>query len=153
MTRRAAQVGLAVSGTAFVLWLGWLGYLVLTDARPPVVSYPQLLAATADVVATVSTGPDGQLPRTVTVKEVLRGEAPGLAAGQTITIVNLPEAVGYAAPGDYLIPLVPEGPAFRVPRPARSPGSEYPLDKPPPQALIYPWTEAVQREYHDHRGW
>src|SRR5436309_173879 len=68
MTRRVAQVGLAVSAALFLAWLGFLTYLVLTDARPPVVSYPQLLAATEDVVATVEAAPDGQLPRAATAK-------------------------------------------------------------------------------------
>lgn len=151
MMRRVAWLGLAVSATLFVAWLGFLGYLVLTDARPTVVSYPQLLASSAEIVTHIEPEADGQLPRTVTVKEVLRGQVPG----PTIAVANLPESVGYVGPGDYLVPLVPVGGAgggkeFRVPRPARSPGSE--LGKNAPEAMIYPWNKAVQQQYHDYYG-
>jgi hypothetical protein len=155
MTRRTARAGLGISALLFVAWLGYLGYLAATDARPPVVSFPQLLAATAEVVARVEADPDGQPARRVTVVEVLRGQ--GLAPDQAITVTNLPDVAGYTGPGDYLIPLAPpEGgpaggePAYAVPRPARSPGSEF--SKAPPQPLIYPWIEAVQRQYRRFHG-
>src|SRR5437764_15046479 len=122
MTARTARAGLAVSAALFVSWLGYLGYLVVTDARPPIVSYPQLLAATAEVVARVEAGPDGQLPRRLTVEQVLRGD--GLKEGQSIAVANLPDSAGYGRPGGYLVPLAPlEGgpaggePAYRIPLP------------------------------------
>jgi hypothetical protein len=147
---RAARVRLAVAVALFLAWVGWLGFLAATDARPPVVSDPQLLAAAAEVVAHVEAGPDGQLPRSVTVKQVLRGN--GLAVGQTIVVANLPDSAGYAGPGDYLIPLAPgEAGAYRIPGPARSPGSE--LSKVPLRALIYPWNDAVRAQHKDQSGW
>ena len=156
MTVRTARAGLAVSGALFVAWLGYLGYLAATDARPPVVSYPQLLAATAEVVAQVQAEPDGQLPRHVTIDTVLRGN--GLREGQSVVVANLPDSVGYAGPGRYLIPLAPleGGPvggetAYRVPWPARTPGIEYSRQKKPP-ALIYPWNPAVEKQYHEFYG-
>jgi hypothetical protein len=151
----APRMRLAVATVLFVAWLGWLAYLAATDARPPVVSGPQLLAASAEVVAHVEAGPGGQLPQQITIDRVLRGE--GLTAGQSIRVANLADSVGYAGPGLYLVPLAPlEGgpaggePAYRIPWPARSPGSESRAAA-PLRALIYPWSEAVRKQYDEPR--
>lgn len=150
MSLKLARVGLVLSAAAFLGWLGWLGYLVKSDARPPVLSFPQLLAASATVVVTVAADGDGKLPRCVTVAEVLAGD--GVAKGQAVDVANLPDAAGYVGPGDYLVPLAgaTNPVSFSVALPGRAPGAE--LRRTPLKPQIYPWSEAVRRQWATYSG-
>ncbi len=141
---RLLLVGAAA--VAFLVWIGWLGYLAATASRPVVVSRPQLLASNLDVVARVDA-----LDKPVQVKEVLWSEAPDAKPleGQTIPVGNLAKCKDdWKGPGDYLLPLVREAKAgeetYQVARPpAHSPGID--PARPPHVYPATPETRAQQR--------
>ena len=108
---KPAKVRLAVSAALFVLWMGFLSYLALTSRNPVVLSRPQFLVSTLDVVAQVE-APDNP---EVKVEEV--HWPPGLRdqlAGQTIRIANLQDCEGFTQPGSYILALTIQGPSYRV---------------------------------------
>jgi hypothetical protein len=124
---------------AFVLWLGWLGYLVLTASQPVVLSRSQFLVTECTIVAELHQPFDA--PTTVTVKEVHGPCAPPRATSElpavnsTIQITNLHQCGGWTESGDYILALVrnADGFTYRVTPLPSTPG--YPGTNPP---LIYP---------------
>ena len=130
---------LVLSAVLFLGWIGWLAYLVAT-ARPPVVlSRPQFLASTLDVIGRVDARPDGRPNPEVSVREVRwPQEGPEKAlAGTTVTVHDLPEHAegGWAGPDSYILPLVKDGKDYRVARIPHSPGFE--ADTQAARARIY----------------
>jgi hypothetical protein len=119
---------LVLTAALFLGWIGWLAYLVAT-ARPPVVlSRPQFLASTVDVIGWVDARPDGRPNPEVRVREVHwppEGPEKGLT-DTTITVHDLPERAeeGWTGPNFYILPLVKDGKDYRVARIPRSPGFE-----------------------------
>lgn len=94
----------------FVAWMGWLGYLAVTAARPVVLSRAQFLVAEWTVTAHLDNKPD-ELTQ-VTVGEVFgpwggfKSEPPGRPQPKgTIVITNLPGCKGWTASGEYILPL------------------------------------------------
>ncbi len=133
----------------FLAWLGWLGYLSITTQNPVVLSRPQFLVSALDVVIDLDRIPDG--PHQVTVKKVLWAMSPeGRKLENTpITITNLDRAAGWTGPGEYLLPLIPDGPAgrYQVPATPRSPGFEPDPRTEAGKPRIYPATEKTLRQH------
>lgn len=155
-------------------WLSYLGYQVFTrpqraNRQPLVLSRPQLLLSTVDVIADVS-DPGNK----VRVMEVLspQEDAP-VKAGDEIVVDNIkrcfptllpgpngeeppPPPPDYTGPGQYLLPLVPDKQAgkdrYKVAPTPPSPG--YPrghgLQTGPPR--IYPATAETRAEYEQVRA-
>lgn len=105
------RVRLALTATAFAGWLGFLAYLVVTQARwppdpvtgrPVVLSRPQFLSADLDAVAEVR-----KADEPVTITQVLwsRGEDGQKWVNKTEPISNLAKCAGWEGPGVYLVPL------------------------------------------------
>ena len=142
---------LALAAGLFVAWLGWLAYLVKTDARPPVLSRLQLLEATVHATATVTADAAGQPNIAVELERVYEVKKSGLKDGETISVMNLADCKGFIGSGKYLLTLAPaEGDAptarkFRVVPPNPPLGLEGGSSKLPP--TIYPWTEAIRRQF------
>lgn len=141
MTFARMRLGLAL--VLFFTWMGWLSYLVLMarSEATAVLSQPQFLVSSLDVVATVSSldGKDSD----ITINSVLWPKNKEKYDGKKITIQNLDHCEGWVAPGQYLVPLV-ELPSnsFDVAATPRSPGYAGP-GKP----RIYPATEATLKQY------
>ncbi len=141
----------AVPAALYLGWLGWLLYLALTASRPVVVSRPQLLASTLDVIAEVRAA-DGRPDARVTVREVHYPPSESGLAGQTLTVTNLADMGsedGWAGPGAYILPLVKDGDAYRVATPAPSPG--FPPTSPHARPRIYPATPETLHQLDDVR--
>jgi hypothetical protein len=132
-----------VAAGLFVGWIGWLAYLAFTDAAPPVLSEPQLIAATADLVAEVQAGPDGKAVAAVKVRRWLTTGPDG----PTITVTNLPECQGFEGPGEYLLPLVADGKDYRVALPTRSPGIDPRGNGSIKRVSIYRRTPEVEQQW------
>jgi hypothetical protein len=144
---KSAVAGLIVALVLFVTWLAYLAYLVYTtktpSGQPPVVlSRPQFLISTLDVVADV---PDQTGP--VTVEQVLYPpEGAPVKAGDKITVENLSACREWTGPGRYLLALeaaeddkmhyrvapTPPSPGYPPGRQGAGPPRLYPAD---PQAL------------------
>jgi hypothetical protein len=130
---------LVLAVTGFVLWLGWLGYLVLTASDPVVLSRSQLLVCDCTVIVELKQPFDD--PTAVTVKEVYGPRGPTRAAielpavNSTIQITNLRQTGGWVDSGDYILALVrnADGHTYRVAPLPPTPG--YSGTRPP---LIYP---------------
>jgi hypothetical protein len=115
----------------FAGWVGWLGYLAATKARPVVLSRPQLMVSDADVLAEVSA-----LDVPVVVKEVLHSKGVGLAVGDSLDVPNLKACrrlprgnekvedvpLDWTGPGTYLLPLKKTDDGFAVVDVPPSPG-------------------------------
>jgi hypothetical protein len=116
-----ARVRLAAAVVLFGAWIGWLAYLAATTSRPTVLSRPQFLVSTLDVIARV----DDDHGRPGAVVHVLSVRWP---AGQQdewdrpITVTNLSECRGWTGPGEYILPLVADGDNYRVAGIPPSPG-------------------------------
>jgi hypothetical protein len=144
-----ARVRLIVAAALFLAWLGWLGWAVSQKGTVQIVSRAQLTAATSWAIADVSVGADGVPSVTVTVKDVIHGEA----IRGVVEVRNLPSA---ATPlpvagesrtppaGEYLLPLVKvsEG-VYRIAGLPKSPGVDA---KSPERPVIYPWTDDVKKQ-------
>ena len=145
---------LVVSAILFVAWIGYLLYLVIETARPtvqlwppritksqPVVlSRPQLLISTLDVIADVQAR-NGQPEPDVTIEAVQwppsQQDRP---AQKQIKVSNLVGCEGWKGPGRYILPLVKNGEEYRVARIPPSPGFEGGLPR------IYPATAETERQ-------
>jgi hypothetical protein len=114
------RMRLMIAALLFCGWIGWLAYLAVTATHPIVLSRPQLLVSTLDVIAAV--GGDDQKPEsTVTVQEV--HWPPGNRnIPEKITITNLSRSEGWQGPGDYILPLVKNGDHYHVSGIPPSPG-------------------------------
>lgn len=137
--KRPSVVLLAVAAALFAAWIGYLAYLALTARHPVVLSRPQFLVADLWVIADVD-DPD----RPVKVTEVVYPEAKADALkGMTVEVKNLAQCKGdWTKPGAYVLPLVWEGNAYRVPAVPRSPG----YNPPEPQFHIYPDTPEAREQ-------
>jgi hypothetical protein len=134
----------------FLAWLGWLSYLAITASRPVVVSRPQVLVSTYDVIAEV-----GDPDKPVVIKEVLfSADKDTPAVGDTIPVRNLgachpPTSDGsvldWAGPGQYLLLLHKVGKEYEVVPPPDLTG----LASGSPR--LYPATEEVLRQYHESK--
>jgi hypothetical protein len=151
-------VRLILAAGLFVGWLGYLGWQVLErptmNGRPLVVSRPQVLASTLDVIAEV---PDKS--GEVTVVEVLYPDDAPVKAGDRLRVSGIgdaaprrgPEDAGlppldWSGPGRYLLPLraVPgEKNRYEVQAIPASPGFT-PLE---PTVRIYPATAQAIAQY------
>src|SRR5436309_107611 len=90
---------LVLAAALFLAWMGWLVYLVasMKSAVPPgapapiVLSRPQFLVSSLDVIATVAA--INTDPAEVTVREVAwpKGEEAKALVGQKIKVSRLPE--------------------------------------------------------------
>jgi hypothetical protein len=139
----AATVRLLGAAGLFVAWLGWLTVLAVTTSRPIVLSRPQLLVSSLDVIAQVDRGPDR--PATVTVLEVVWPPAgPGQQLVDTpISVTNLADSQGWVGPDRYILPLIPgEGQTYKVAPLPRSPGIEGSALTP----RVYPLTPETRRQ-------
>jgi hypothetical protein len=139
--RRQTLLWVAAAAAGFLVWIGYLGFLVLTVRHPVVLSRPQLLNADLDVVARVDS-PHGSVT-VVDVPWARPGPQPP-AKGDEIRVTNLERChPGWTGPGEYLLPLKRAGDDFEVAATAPSPG--YPpvpeLKEGPPR--IYRTTPAV----------
>ena len=144
----AAKVRLGVAAFLLFSWLSWLAYLAITATRPIVLSRPQFLVSTLDVIADLGEA-DGHANSEVKIYQVHwppSGQA-GLV-DKTITVTNLSRSSatggwtfpdGWKGPGQYILPLVVNGDNYRVAAVPLSPGYEpaHPQDLPP---RIYPVT-------------
>jgi hypothetical protein len=150
---KPAKLGLVLAATAFACWIAYLFYLALprlTGTPMVVLSRPQFLVATYDVIAQVESL-DGRPPQ-VTVQEVPwpRTEQAQALVGKTIEVTNLPQCLGWSGPGLYLLPLVSvddQDAKYRVTETPRSPG----YDK-PGRPHIYPATSETRWQLGQIRG-
>jgi hypothetical protein len=117
---KPAVFRLVLCASLFALWIGYLGYLVLTRPRTPqgaplVLSRPQIQSSDVDVIAEIKEEPKAETA--VTVAEVLSPKDAALKEGDSITVLKLDEcraaqrpggpvsALDWAGPGKYLLPL------------------------------------------------
>jgi hypothetical protein len=152
---QAARIRLLIAVLLFVGWLGWLGYLAATSGDEIVLSRPQLLVASAQVIAELAPQASDPVPSpSVTITEVVwaTGQAKQLEVGETITITNLERcgpAQGWSGRGRYILPLsktargyaitpIPPSPGYLA---FPSPGSRY-----DPRLRIYPATPHTERQ-------
>lgn len=169
---KPAMGRLLVTAALFVVWLGYLGYLVLCrphtpgglrgafEGRPLTLSRPQVLVSAVDVIAQINdeTGED------VTVKEVLYPKKAPLQAGDKIKVTNLGQCralrdpmekdretpLDYTGPGEYLLPLQSDprkdDKTFEVAPTPPSPGYP-PLRGGVGPPRLYPATREMLEEY------
>jgi hypothetical protein len=145
---KRSPIALIVSLAFFVGWMIWLGAEALRHRNPVVVSRAQLLAAQYDVLADVSPGADNKPDQKIQVQSVLSGGESAPAAGQAITVRNMPDTQGFAGKGTYVLPLVKRGADYWVADLPFDPGFP-PLRSLPPR--IYPWTPEVQGQFESLR--
>jgi hypothetical protein len=98
-----------VFGVLFLLWLGFLAYLVTTTRGVIVLAQPQVLTANLLIVADVR-DQAGRPAATVQVTQVLAAEKDAWKklAGQSLELDDLPFCSanqGWEGPGSYLIPV------------------------------------------------
>ncbi|HEV3262690.1 MAG TPA: hypothetical protein VG013_37970 [Gemmataceae bacterium] len=146
--RRRAKVWLVLSAGLFVAWIGWLAYLAATAKQPVVLSRPQFLVSTLDVIADVRET-DGKPDAQATVREVhwpAQGERK--LVGKTISVKNLSECQGWKGPGPYILPLARDMAGdFEVAAIPPSPG--FPPGGKEPKPRIYPLTPETEHQLHD----
>jgi len=146
----AAKMRLLLAIGLFAAWIGYLGYLALpgTTSRE-VLSRPQFLVATVDVIAQVD-DKEGFPAAEVQVDEVVwpKEQGPELAGKATITVVNLDRCTGWTGPGAYILPLVRRGNVYEVAFVPRSPGFEGP---PRQDCRIYAATALNRRQLEEIR--
>jgi hypothetical protein len=115
----------------FAAWIGFLIYLALETRNPVILSRPQILASTLDVIADIDD--QGE----VKVQEVLwPDDQKGKLEGQPIKVTNLAACQPakehdvrkanemWTEPGRYLLPLVKHGKDYAVATTPRSPAFE-----------------------------
>jgi hypothetical protein len=115
---------LYVSAALFLAWLSWLCYLVLATTRPIVLSRPQFLVSTLDVIAHVDAVNGKPDPR-VQIEEV--HWPAGRRIGPAITVANLEQCNvrtrdGAWHTGNYILPLIGDHGKYRVAEIPASPG-------------------------------
>lgn len=115
------RVALAVSTLLLLGWIGFVGFLALTQRQDVVLSRPQLLAADLVITARV------EMTEAPVEVESIHHVGPGVVSPDQkamISVLNLHESQGGDGPGLYLLPLTvdPEHQAYRVTSIPRSPG-------------------------------
>jgi hypothetical protein len=140
----AATLRLLLAAGLFSAWIGWLAYLAATATRPMVLSRPQFLVSTLDVLADVTADKGVPSPE-VTIREVFWPETGHEKyLGTRITVSNLPlckERQGWEGPGLYVLPLVKSGDDYRVALTPPSPGFDPTMDIHQPR--IYVWHDTT----------
>jgi hypothetical protein len=129
---KPATLRFGLAAVAFAAWIGWLVYLVYSmessvppgASRPVVLSRPQFLVSSLDVIAEVREIKTD--PAEVTVRQVIwpqTKEAQDLV-GKKITVSHLPDCRGdWLGPGDYVLALQSLGSkGYQVVPLPRSPG-------------------------------
>jgi hypothetical protein len=107
-----------VAAALFALWVGFLAFLALGTSDTTVLSRPQFLLSTVDVIAQLDA-----VNSPAQVKEVVWSRQGALdLAGQPIKVVNLPASAGWQGPGLYILPLLQHDGVFEVAPLPRSPG-------------------------------
>jgi hypothetical protein len=145
----ARRFKFAAALAAFLLWLGWLGYLVAHQSREVILSRPQLLAANHLVYARVEAAPDGKPELAVVVQQVVAGGDDLVAPQKMLIVDGLAEASGFHGAGMYLLPLSRDrdrdrDDVLRVTRIPQSPGFDpYHIRN---RAQIYPWSPGVEAQ-------
>lgn len=112
---------LVLAALLFAAWIGWLIFLAATSSRPIVLSRPQFLVSTVDVIGRLS----AEQGRPVSVVEVIDVHWPPSQQDlkqKSITVTNLAYCGGWNGPGEYILPLVKVGDAYEVVRVPPSPG-------------------------------
>ena len=151
---KVARIRLAIATLLIAAWLGYLGFLVLYERDPVIVSRSQVMASTQFVVANVTVDPDTGLPnRSVTVVEDLRPLKESLT-GKSITVWNIKDARvagtkdGFREQGPYLLMLTKNNTdGYDLTPPPRSPGNDSPIR---PKPWAYYWTApGVQKQFDE----
>ena len=144
---QAARLRLIIAALLFGGWIGWLAYLAATTTKPIVLSRPQFLFSTLDVVAQVDEQ-DHQPVDKVTVKVVhWPPQAEAVLKGKTITVTNLDQCDGWEGPGEYILPLEKQGDHFAVVKVPDSPGfPNHSLKMNPGRYRIYRRTPETMRQ-------
>jgi hypothetical protein len=156
--RAAQRVRLALATALFLAWIAWLAYLALTTTHPVVLSRPQFLVSTVDVIAEVREKDDEPDPRVKVVRVVWAKEAGDKdLEGKTIQVANLPRIgrdQGWQGPGRYILPLQKgesgKADQFYVAPIPRSPGYPRPgknvlADRPGPPQIYRATPEAEEQ--------
>jgi hypothetical protein len=130
----------------FAVWLGWLLYMAVSTSKPIVLSEPQFLVSSLDVVAEVPAISKGGAD--VVVQEVSWPTDEGAKLkGQKLHVTNLDQCrEDWKGPGPYILALAPDGKeAYRVAPLPRSPGFGGPTTT-PGRPRIYPVTASTQAQ-------
>jgi hypothetical protein len=152
---KSATLRLGLAALAFAAWIGWLAYLVCSmesslppgASRPVVLSRPQFLVSSLDVIADVrEINTD---PAEVTVRQILwpeTKEAQDLV-GKQIRVSHLSEChADWLGPGEYILALQSlAAKGYQVVPLPRSPG--FPAGRP----RIYPSTPETRRQVEEIR--
>lgn len=141
-----ARIRFQAAVLLFLAWIGWLAYLAIVSAHPMVLSRPQLLVSTLDVIAEVKSldGDQGHI-------KILEVHWPPADLDRyrdkEIAVINLSECKEHwRGPGQYIVPLLAEPPdQYRVAPVPRSPGFPGP-QSPAGQPRIYPLTPETRRQ-------
>ncbi len=150
---KRARLRLIIAAVIFSGWLGWLAFLAFTAGtlpgppgmrKPPVIlSRPQFLDSTLDVVAQVDEA-DGQPSPRVKVVHVLWPRAKEDLIGQVLTVTNLGASKGWSGAGTYLLPLESaDANTYKVATIPRYPG----LDPNEQRPHIYPFNSETEAQY------
>jgi hypothetical protein len=120
---------LIVAAALFVGWIAHLGNLALATRHTIALSRAQLLVSTVDVIADVESSPTepGRPRALVKVREVHWPASQREAlVGKSIAVTNLALASGWTGtPGPYILPLIHDGPSYRVAPIPPSPGFSF----------------------------
>jgi hypothetical protein len=136
---------LALTAVVFLAWLGWLTFLAATATRPVVLSRPQFLVSTLDVIADVAAQPDGRPADRATIRQIhWPRQGRDSLVGTTIRISNLPDCSNWIGQGAYILPLVTDGDSYQVAGLPPSPGFSPTFPPVPPR--IYPLNRQTERQ-------
>jgi hypothetical protein len=139
-----ARVRLWIAAALFAGWIGWLAYLAATTTHPVVLSRPQFLVSTLDVIADVHAA-NGHPAEEVTVREVhWPPNGREKLVGEQIRVIDLPRCEGWDGAGSYILPLVRDGDAYRVASTPPSPGYN-PLTDDAPQRIYKVMDETLHQ--------
>jgi len=150
---KRSRILMLVSGTLFVGWLCWLGYLAATKTNPVIVSRSQVMASTHFVVATVAIDPQtGQPEREVTIVDDLRPLGDSLK-GQKIRVENIKNGriaggQGFDDKTRYLLPLSTTPSGYVLTPQPRSPGQEVMGEGVRPWAYVWD-APGVQQQFDE----
>jgi hypothetical protein len=132
---------------AFFAWIGYLLFLTITTRTSVVLSRPQFLVSTLDVVAQIDSPEGGK----VKVEEVSwpKGDPDHLKGKEINVSTNFADCDGWTGPGKYILALAPRGPdTYQVVPIPRTPGfPRRPWETPRPR--IYPATPETIRQLED----
>ena len=152
---KPATLRLGLAAAAFAAWIGWLVYLVYSmesslppgASRPVVLSRPQFLVSSLDVIADVHEIQTD--PSEVTVRQVLWPDTKDAQdlIGKQIRVSHLSECrADWLGPGEYILALQSLGPkGYQVVPLPRSPG--FPSGRP----RIYPSTPDTREQLREIR--